>query len=118
MTSIVHRGLTLPPCIERRSGPVPPRTLGHDGPMLLGRVTALQDFLGCFNDADVAAKLARDVLVAQAGELTKVEAEAIGSYLHSRERELARRRRSLGPVWRAVDGSPFRRALGRATAGL
>jgi len=93
-------------------------TLGRDGPNLLARVVALQDFLGCLHDADVAAKLARDVLVAQSGELTKVEVEAIGSYLHSREREVARRRRALGTVWRAVNGAPFRRALGRATAAL
>ena len=93
-------------------------TLGPDGPRLLGRVVALQDFLGCLHDADVAAKLARDVLVARAGELSRVETEAIGAYLHSRERELARRRRSLGPVWRAVNGAPFRRALGRAAAAL
>ncbi len=92
--------------------------LGPDGPRLLGRVTALQDFLGCIHDADVAAKLARDMLVARAGELSRVETEAIGAYLHSRERELARRRRSLGPVWRAVNGAPFRRALGRAVAAL
>ncbi|MGZ6273040.1 MAG: CYTH and CHAD domain-containing protein [Candidatus Limnocylindrales bacterium] len=93
-------------------------TLGPDGPRLLGRVAALQDFLGCLHDADVAAKLSRDVLVARAGELSRVETEAIGAYLHSRERELARRRRSLGPVWRAVNGAPFRRALGRAAAAL
>ena len=93
-------------------------TLGRDGPLLLGRVVALQDFLGCLHDADVAAKLARDVLVARAGELSRIETEAIGAYLHSRERELARRRRSLGPVWRAVNGAPFRRALGRASAAL
>jgi CHAD domain-containing protein len=93
-------------------------TLGPDGPRLLGRVAALQDFLGDFHDADVAAKLARDVLVARAGELSRTETEAIGAYLHSRERELARRRRSLGPVWRAVNGAPFRRALGRAAAAL
>jgi CHAD domain-containing protein len=93
-------------------------TLGRDGPRLLERVVALQDFLGCLHDADVAAKLARDVLVARAGELSRVETEAIGAYLHSRERELARRRRSLGPVWRAVNGAPFRRALGRAAAAL
>jgi CHAD domain-containing protein len=93
-------------------------TLGRDGPNLLARVVALQDFMGCLHDADVAAKLARDVLVAQTGVLTRFEAEAIGSYLHSRERELARRRRALGPVWRAVNGAPFRRALGRATAAL
>jgi hypothetical protein len=79
---------------------------------------ALQDFLGCLHDADVAAKLARDVLVARAGELTRLETETIGAYLHSREREVARRRRALGPIWRAVVGAPFRRALGRATAAL
>jgi CHAD domain-containing protein len=93
-------------------------TLGPDGPRLLGRVAALQDFLGDLHDADVAAKLARDVLVARAGELSRTETEAIGAYLHSRERELVRRRRSLGPVWRAVNGAPFRRALGRAAAAL
>jgi len=91
-------------------------TMGREAPRLLARVVALQDFLGVLHDADVAAKLARDVLVARAGELTKLETEMIGAYLHSREREIARLRRSLGPVWRAVNGSPFRRALGRATA--
>jgi CHAD domain-containing protein len=93
-------------------------TLGPDGARLTERVVALQDFLGCLHDADVAAKLARDVLVARAGELTGPERDAIGAYLHSREREVARRRRALGPVWRAVTGAPFRRALGRATAAL
>jgi CHAD domain-containing protein len=93
-------------------------TLGPDSAHLLDRVCALQDHLGCLNDADVATKLARDLLVARAGELTKVETDAIGAYLHSREREVARRRRALGPIWRAVDGAPFRRALGRATAAL
>ncbi|HEX7543411.1 MAG TPA: CHAD domain-containing protein [Candidatus Limnocylindrales bacterium] len=93
-------------------------TLGPDGPRLLERVVALQDHLGSLHDADVAAKLARDVLVARAGELTRPEAEAIGGYMHSNERELARRRRTLGPIWRAVTGAPFRRALGRATAAL
>jgi CHAD domain-containing protein len=93
-------------------------TLGPDGPRLLQRVVALQDHLGSLHDADVAARLARDVLVARAGELTRPEVEAIGAYMHSNERELARRRRTLGPIWRAVTGAPFRRALGRATAAL
>jgi CHAD domain-containing protein len=92
--------------------------LGRDATLLLRRVVALQDYLGALHDADVAVKLTRDVLVARAGELSKPETEVIGAFLHSRERELARRRRALGPVWRAVNGAPFRRALGRATAAL
>jgi CHAD domain-containing protein len=93
-------------------------TLGPDAPRLLERVSALQDHLGCLHDADVATKLSRDVLVARAGELSELEAAVIGAYLRSREREVARLRRSLGPIWRAVSGAPFRRALGRATAAL
>jgi CHAD domain-containing protein len=93
-------------------------TLGPDFPRLLERVVALQEHLGLLHDADVASKLARDMLVARAGDLSSVEADAIGSYLRSRERELERRRRGLGTVWRAVSGAPFRRALGRATAAL
>ncbi|HEX7491435.1 MAG TPA: CHAD domain-containing protein [Candidatus Limnocylindrales bacterium] len=93
-------------------------TLGPDGPRLLERVCALQEHLGCLHDADVAAKLARDLLVARADVLTKAEADAIGAYLRAREREVARLRRALGPVWRAVGGAPFRRALGRAAAAL
>jgi CHAD domain-containing protein len=93
-------------------------TMGPDAALTLQRTVALQDHLGGLNDADVAAKLARDVLVARAGELSKAEADSIGAYLHSREREVARRRRALGPIWRAVNGAPFRRALGRATAAL
>jgi CHAD domain-containing protein len=93
-------------------------TLGPDGPKLLMRVSALQEHLGWLHDADVAAKLARDLLVTRADELSKAQADAIGAYLRSREREVARLRRALGPVWRTVDGAPFRRALGRATAAL
>ena len=92
--------------------------LGPDASRLLERVVALQDHLGSLHDADVATKLARDLLVARAGELSELEAEAIGTYLRSREREVARLRRALGPVWRAVSGAPFRRALGRAAAAL
>ncbi|HEU6439531.1 MAG TPA: CHAD domain-containing protein [Terriglobales bacterium] len=92
--------------------------LGPGSSILLEKVAALQDHLGCLHDADVAAKLARDVLVARAGQLSKVERYAIGTYLRTREREVARRRRSLGPVWRAVNGASFRHALGRATAAL
>jgi CHAD domain-containing protein len=93
-------------------------TLGPDAARVLERVVALQDHLGSLHDADVAAKLARDTLVAGAGELSQVEAETIGAYMRLNEREVARRRRTLGPIWRSVTGAPFRRALGRATAAL
>lgn len=92
--------------------------LGPGGNLLLEKVVALQDHLGCLHDADVAAKLARDVLIARAGRLSKIERDAIGTYLRTREREVARQRRSLGPVWRAVSGASFRLALGRAMAAL
>jgi CHAD domain-containing protein len=93
-------------------------TLGRDGGLLLGRVTAVQDHLGSLHDADAAAKLARDLLVAKAAELTKLEADTIGAYLRTREREVARLRHTFRPLWRAISGAPFRRALGRAAAAL
>lgn len=92
--------------------------LGPGSDSLLQKVAALQDHLGRLNDADVAARLSRDVLVTQAGQLSKSERDAIGAYLRTREREVARLRRTLGPVWRAVNGAAFRRALGRAIAAL
>lgn len=92
--------------------------LGDDAAPLIARVTALQDHLGLLNDADVAASMARTFLVEHAGELSAIESAAIGRYLVSREREVARLRRSAGPAWRGVAGVGFRRALGRVVAGL
>lgn len=92
--------------------------LGDDSAPLIARVTALQDHLGLLNDADVAASMARTFLVENAGDLSGIESAAIGRYLVSREREVARLRRSVGPAWRGVAGASFRRALGRVVAGL
>jgi len=92
--------------------------LGPDTDPLIARVTALQDHLGLLNDADVAANLARAYLVEHAGDLSEAEGAAIGRYLVSREREMARVRRTLPPVWRGVAGLGFRRGLGRVVAGL
>ena len=92
--------------------------LGDDSAPLIAKVTALQDHLGLLNDADVAASMARTFLVEHAGELSGIESAAIGRYLVSREREIARLRRSVGPTWRGVAGISFRRALGRVVAGL
>ena len=92
--------------------------LGDDSAPLIAKVTALQDHLGLMNDADVSASMARTFLVVHAGDLSALESGAIGRYLVSREREVARLRRSVGPAWRGVAGIGFRRALGRVVAGL
>jgi CHAD domain-containing protein len=92
--------------------------LGDDASPLIARVTTLQDHLGLMNDADVSASMARTFLVEHAGELSPLEGAAIGRYLVSREREVARLRRTIGAPWRGVAGVTFRRTLGRVVAGL
>jgi CHAD domain-containing protein/adenylate cyclase class IV len=92
--------------------------LGPEVDGLIARVTALQDHLGLMKDADVAAHLARSFLVEHAGSISDVESAAIARYLVSREKEVARLHRTVGRTWRAVSGLTFRRALGRALAGL
>ena len=92
--------------------------LGPDTAALIARVTAMQDHLGLMHDADVAASMARAFLVERSGRLSEVESAAIGRYLMDREREVARLRRTVGPVWRGVGGLAFRRGLGRAVAVL
>ena len=92
--------------------------LPSEASMLIARVTALQDHLGQLNDANVTAGMARSFLVENAGGLSSLESAAIGRYLVSREREVARLRRTVGGPWRGVAGVSFRRALGRTIAGL
>jgi CHAD domain-containing protein len=92
--------------------------LGDDAAPLIARVTALQDHLGLMNDANVSASMARTFLVEHAGEMSGLESAAIGRYLVSREREVARLRRTIGAPWRGVAGVTFRRTLGRVVAGL
>jgi CHAD domain-containing protein len=93
-------------------------TIEPDVTPLLARVTALQDHLGLMNDADVAASMARTFLVEHAGDLAGIESAAIGRYLVSREREVARLRRTIAVPWRGVAGIGFRRGLGRVAANL
>jgi CHAD domain-containing protein len=93
-------------------------TLGPEVAPLIARVTALQDHLGLMHDADVAASMARTFLVEHAGGLSATESAAIGRYLVTREREVARLRRTVGAPWRGVAGLGFRRSLGRTVAGL
>ena len=92
--------------------------LGDDAAPLIARVTTLQDHLGLMNDANVSASMARTFLVEHAGDLSPLESASIGRYLVSREREVARLRRTIGPPWRGVAGVTFRRTLGRVVAGL
>jgi CHAD domain-containing protein len=92
--------------------------LSPEAATLIARVTALQDHLGLLNDADVTAHMARSFLVENAGELSQTESAAIASYLVSREKEVARLRRTVGSPWRGVAGVSFRRGLGRTIAGL
>jgi CHAD domain-containing protein len=92
--------------------------LPAEASMLIARVTALQDHLGELNDANVTAGMARSFLVENAGGLSSLESAAIGRYLVSREREVAKLRRTVGGPWRGVAGVSFRRALGRTIAGL
>jgi CHAD domain-containing protein len=90
--------------------------LGEDASPLIARVVALQDHLGFMNDAEVAATMARTFLVERGNELIEAEAQAIGRYLVSREREVARLKRTVGTSWRGVAGLTFRRSLGRTVA--
>ena len=92
--------------------------LGEEATSLIARVTALQDHLGLMNDADVSASMARTFLVEHAGDMSALESAAIGRYLVSREREVARLRRTVGAPWRGVAGVGFRRGLGRVVASL
>ncbi len=92
--------------------------LGRESGPVIEKVVALQDHLGWLHDADVAAGLARQFLLENAGKLSEAESAAIGRYLVDRERELARLRRTVGPAWRGVSSIVFRRALGRVVAGL
>lgn len=92
--------------------------LGPGAAPLIARVTALQDHLGQLNDASVTAHMARSFLVENAASLSQLESAAVGRYLVSCEREVARLRRTVGGPWRGVAGMAFRRALGRTLAGL
>jgi CHAD domain-containing protein len=93
-------------------------TLGPDVAFLVPRIVVLQDHLGQLNDADVAASMARTFLVEHGADLRPASAAVIGQYLASREREVARLRRSVEVPWRGIAGVTFRRRLGRALAGL
>jgi CHAD domain-containing protein len=92
--------------------------LGPEAPMLIDRVTALQDHLGLLHDADVAATLARTFLVERSAHLAPSTVDAVGRYLRNREQEVIHLRRTMGPVWRRMVSLEFRRGLARAISAL
>jgi CHAD domain-containing protein len=92
--------------------------LGPEAPMLIERVTALQDHLGLLHDADVSATLARTFLVERSAHLAPHTVDAVGRYLRSREHDVAQLRRTLTPTWRRVMSLEFRRGLARAISAL
>jgi CHAD domain-containing protein len=92
--------------------------LGADTSLVLPRIVALQDHLGALHDAEVASTRARTFLVESSGQLAEPEIAAIGRYLTSREREMARLRRTAGRSWRGVSSVSFRRSLARAISEL
>jgi triphosphatase len=92
--------------------------LGPDAPHLIESVVALQDALGSLHDADVAAHLIRDFLMARGTVLSARERTAIGRYLLHCEDTTASARRSMRTPWRGVAGVRFRKGLGRALAVL
>ncbi len=93
-------------------------TLGSEGNDLIARIVALQDHLGLLHDADVAADLTRQFLLARSTDLEPAQRAETGRYLLHCEQEVARLKRSTSGPWRQVEGVGFRRALGRALARL
>jgi CHAD domain-containing protein len=91
--------------------------LGPETPRLIERVVALQDHVGKLHDADVAAARARALLTSGA-RLTGDQRSAIARYLSSRERIVARLRRTAYRPFSAIVRPAFRRRLGRAVASI
>jgi len=92
--------------------------LGPEAPMLIERVTALQDHLGFLHDADVAATLARTFLVERSAHLAPATVDAVGGYLRNREQEVTHLQRTMSPAWRRMVSLEFRRGLSRAISAL
>ncbi|MET0771975.1 MAG: CHAD domain-containing protein [Candidatus Limnocylindrales bacterium] len=78
---------------------------------LIAKVTALQDHLGLLNDADIAAHLVREHLMANGPRLSTASQDALSSYLASREALVATLRRGLSTQWRPITAPATRRAL-------
>lgn len=85
---------------------------------LIARVTALQDHLGGLNDADIAARLAREHLMTNGPRLPSATQAAVAAYLEDREATVLLRRRTLSTHWRPMTAVATRRMLGGLIASL
>ncbi len=90
-------------------------SLEPESTLLLRRVVALQDRLGDIHDLDGAAGLARE-FDPGAGRRARIERAAVDRFERRLVARTDRIRRDLGPTWRAVSGSGYRRTLGGALA--
>lgn len=80
---------------------------------LVADLTAQQDHLGLFNDAQVAATMTRQWLLASAENLPPDTRRAAGTYLAVSEREQVRLRRSFYRLWRRVVSQSYGRRIAR-----
>jgi CHAD domain-containing protein len=78
---------------------------------LIAKVTTLQDHLGMLNDADIAARLVREHLMANAPRLSGSSQAVLSSYLASREAIVAATRRGLSTQWRPITAPTTRRVV-------
>jgi triphosphatase len=92
--------------------------LGPEVDELIQAAVGLQDHLGSLHDADVAAGLARSLLVERGHSMSAIEQEAIGRFVAVREREVEQLRGTVGEPWSLVAAPHFRRLLGKAVARL
>ena len=89
--------------------------LEPESTMLLRRVVALQDHLGDIHDIHGAATLAHDFVDGGNG-LGRGERSATTRLERQLDARTARLQRELGPTWRRLSGSSYRRGLGGAIA--
>jgi CHAD domain-containing protein len=92
--------------------------LPPDSQRAIADVTALQDHLGLLNDAQIAADLTRAWLTEEGAGRPPAERQAAAAYAAASEREAARLRRTLGPLWRRLTGPTFRRRLGLIVSAI
>jgi CHAD domain-containing protein len=85
---------------------------------LVAELTAQQDHLGLFNDAQVAVSMTRDWLQAAGDSVPAETRRAASAYVAASERDQLRVRRSFTRLWRRVVGRTFRRRLAVAVSEL